>query len=189
LKAIATATGYAASAVAIGVYTILPPRAATPTFNVKPATYVSTRWVSLADATTGAAIYYTTDGTVPTPSSTLFSEPITVSATTTIKAIAVASGSSNSTVATGVYTIRPPAWSPTFSLATGGYSGTQTIRIGDITPAATIYYTTDGTVPTIASTRYVGAFAVPATTTVKSIAVAPGYANSPVATVTYTIKP
>jgi YVTN family beta-propeller protein len=188
LKAIATASGCATSAIASALYNILPPLAATPTFNVKPAMYTSTRWVSLADATNGAAIYYTTDGTAPTASSNLFSGPVTISSTTTLKAIAVASGYSNSTVATGTYTIRPPAWIPTFSQATGGYSGAQTIRIGDITPGAIIYYTTDGSVPTTASTKYVTPLTIGMTTTVKALATATGYANSPVASATYTIK-
>ena len=79
--------------------------AATPTFSPAPGTYASTQTVSLASTTSGASIYYTTNGTTPTTASTLFTTPISVSATTTINAIAVASGYTNSAVATGVYTI------------------------------------------------------------------------------------
>ena len=51
----------------------------------------------------GAAIHYTTDGTVPTAESALYSEAITLSATTTVKAIAIKDGQS-SEVASRVFT-------------------------------------------------------------------------------------
>ena len=71
-------------------------------------TYTSAQTVTITDATTGAAIYYTTNGTTPTTASTLYTGPVTVSSTETLKAIAVASGYSNSAVATATYTIAAP---------------------------------------------------------------------------------
>jgi glucosylceramidase len=84
---------------------------ATPTFSPTPGTFSSAQSVTLSDATTGAAIYYTTNGSTPTTSSTLYSAsaPIAVSATTTINVIAVATGYTNSAVATGTFTITGPA--------------------------------------------------------------------------------
>lgn len=107
IKAIAVASGYNNSDVASGTYTINLPAAATPAFSPQPGTYSTAQSVTLADTTTGASIYYTTDGTTPTTGSTLFSasSPISVSSTTTIEAIAVATGYSQSAVATGTYTI------------------------------------------------------------------------------------
>jgi hypothetical protein len=64
--------------------------------------------VTIADATTNAVIYYTTDGSAPTTSSTKYSGPIRVSSTTTIKAMATASGMTNSAIAMATYTIVPP---------------------------------------------------------------------------------
>jgi O-glycosyl hydrolase len=61
-------------------------------------------------------MYYTTDGTTPTTSSTQFSGPITVSSTTTIEAIAGGPGFSSSAVATGTYTLTPPGNGPTVSV-------------------------------------------------------------------------
>jgi glucosylceramidase len=106
IKAIAVASGYTNSAVASGTYTINLPAAATPTFSPVPGSYNTARSVSISDTSPGASIYYTTNGTTPTTSSTLFSSssPIAVTATITIEAIAIASGYSQSAVATGAYT-------------------------------------------------------------------------------------
>jgi hypothetical protein len=64
--------------------------------------------VTISDATAGATIYYTTNGTTPTTSSTQYTGAITVSSTETIEAIATASGYSTSSVATATYTISMP---------------------------------------------------------------------------------
>lgn len=81
------------------------PMAATPTFSPVAGTYMSEQSVTISCETANAAIYYTLDGSDPTENSTLYSAPITVSETTTIKAIAVASGYDNSTIAEATYTI------------------------------------------------------------------------------------
>ena len=88
--------------------TVVTPTAATPTFSPAPGTYSSSQTVTLSDATAGAKIYYTTNGTTPTTTSSLYSKPITASATTTIEAIAVATNYGNSSVASGVYKISTP---------------------------------------------------------------------------------
>jgi hypothetical protein len=84
-----------------------PTPTATPTFSPTPGTFTSPQSVALSDSTPGAAIYYSLDGSKPTTSSTLYSPstPLQISATTTIQAIAVAAGFSNSAVVSGLYTI------------------------------------------------------------------------------------
>ena len=78
---------------------------ALPTFSPAEGTYGSAQSVAISCATTGATIYYTTDGSVPSGSSAQYSSPITVSTTTTIKAFAVATGMADSAVVTATYTI------------------------------------------------------------------------------------
>ena len=81
---------------------------ATPTFSLGAGTYTSAQSVAISDATSGATIYYTTNGTTPTTSSTRYTGPITVSSTETLEAIAVATGDTNSAVASATYTITQP---------------------------------------------------------------------------------
>ena len=77
--------------------------AETPTFSPVPGLYTSPISVSIASATAGASIYYTIDGTAPTTSSTLYTAPIQLSQTTTVKAMATAAGYQNSPTATATY--------------------------------------------------------------------------------------
>lgn len=86
-----------------GEQTALP-----PVFAPSPGHYSSKQAVTITDNTSGAIIYYTTNGTIPTTSSTKYNGAITVSTTETIEAIAVASGYAKSAVGTAKYTITTP---------------------------------------------------------------------------------
>lgn len=80
-----------------------------------------------------------------------------------------------------------PTATPTFVPATGTYASSQSVTISCATPAATIYYTTNGSTPTTSSAVYSGAITVSATSTVKAIATASGFTQSAVGSATYTI--
>lgn len=192
LEAIATSAGDANSAVASAMYTISSlPAAATPTFLPPAGTYYSAPSVTISAATSGASIYYTTDGGSPSTSSIEYTGPVSVSSTETLRAISVANGDSNSAVGAAAYTINlalPAVATPAFAPAAGTYSSAQTVAISDPNSAATIYYTTDGSIPTTSSTEYAGPITVSSSETLKASAVSAGYSNSAIASAAYTIK-
>jgi len=77
---------------------------ATPVISPNSGTFTSSQEVTITCATEGAIIYYTVDGTDPSTSSTKYEKSFTISATTTVKAIAVKEGMKNSAVATATFT-------------------------------------------------------------------------------------
>jgi len=187
ISAMATATGYSNSVVGVANYTLQVP---TPTFSPAAGTYSTAQSVTISDTLSGVSIYYTTNGSTPTTSSTLYSTPISVSSTTTINAIAVFTGWSNSSVGSATYTLQNQNQlpTPTFAPGTGTYSSAQTVTISDTASGASIYYTTNGTTPTASSTLYTGPISVATTTTVRAIAALAGSSNSLEGSATYTIQ-
>lgn len=146
--------------------------------------------VSISCETVDAKIYYTTDGSDPTTSSAVYTGPITVSETTTIKAFArneKYNGWSNSEIVTAIYTKKGTTLAPEFTPAQGTYSETQNVSFNCSSEGATIYYTTDGSTPTTSCTVYNGPITVSKNTTIKAIACCESMANSAVSTATYTI--
>ena len=94
LKSIKVSYEYSASSVA------------TPTFSLGEGTYTSTQSVAISCETAGTTIYYTLDGSNPTSSSSVYSEAISISETTTVKAMAKIDDD-ESAIATATYTILP----------------------------------------------------------------------------------
>lgn len=154
LQAIAIAPGKKASLVASAGYTIDLNAVATPTFSPGGGTYTAAQTVAIADATTGANIYYTVDGSVPTTSCTLYTAPIAVANRLTLNAIAAATGYSNSRVASASYTIQSlptvAALSPS-SVIAGGATFTLTVRGTNFAPDATVRWNGTSLATTYAS--------------------------------------
>lgn len=189
IKAVAGGTGYKTSPIAAASYVIQPQPAAAPTFSPSAGTYGTPQTVTLTTASGGATIYYTTDGSAPTTSSTQYTGPILVGATRAIQAIAGGTGFANSLVSSAVFTIQPAAVAPVLSPSPGNYSIGQSVTISTTSSGATIYYTADGSQPTINSTQYSGPILVNATTNLQAIAAGGAFASSSVSGGIYTIPP
>ena len=139
-----------------------------------------------------AVIYYAF-GSTPTASSTRYTKPFTLTETTTVNAIAIASGLANSQVVSKTFTIGAGSQvaTPVISPSNGAGSGAGVINItlSCDTANADIYYTTNGSTPTISSTKYSGSpfqLSYDTYATVKAIAVLSGRTNSAIAEASYT---
>ena len=79
---------------------------AAPTASPAGGSYTSNQSVSLSTTTSGATIHYTTDGSTPTSSSATYSSSLSISGATTLKAIAVKSGMTDSGVMSESYNVQ-----------------------------------------------------------------------------------
>ncbi|MBQ2574903.1 MAG: chitobiase/beta-hexosaminidase C-terminal domain-containing protein, partial [Bacteroidales bacterium] len=105
VKAIAIKNG-ASSEIVSATYTISNiETVATPVIAPEAGNYNDPQQITITCTTDEAIIYYTTDGTDPTAESTLYTEPFTLSASATVKAVAVKEGYNNSDIASAVYTM------------------------------------------------------------------------------------
>lgn len=99
-----TGVGESANSVQVSA-TPYAAQVAAPTYSPAAGTYSSVQSVSLSSATSGATIRYSTDGSTPTiTTGTVYSAPISIGTTTTLKSIAYKSGVSTSALTTGLYT-------------------------------------------------------------------------------------
>ena len=153
-------------------------------------TFYGSQSVTITSSTSGATIYYTTNGSDPTTSSTPYTAPFTITATTTVKAIAVKDGVSSS-VASATYTKGTVA-APTFNPDGGTFTGSTSVTITSTTPGVTIYYTTDGTDPVVSrNTQSIangGSINLTESCTLKAMASINGENSSIVTSNTFTIN-
>lgn len=164
----------------------------TPSFSLASGSYSSNQTTTINHPDSNATIRYTTDGSTPTKThGTIYSGPISITSSRTLKAIAYGdSDFVESDVVSATYTIQYPRVSaPVFSPSPGTYAQGRTVQISTATSNATIRYTTNGTNPSRSNgTVYNGPFALNDSTTIKAIAYRSGYNDSQMSTGHYVIS-
>jgi fibro-slime domain-containing protein len=168
VKVIAVRPGWRNSEVVSETYTKME-TVATPAADPAGRIFVNPIQVSLTDATPGAVIRYTLDGSTPTESSPIYSGPLTFSATTTLKAKAFLANWVASGVMTEVYTDAGTLVPPVANPRGGGFVGSRTVTLSvPGFPDAEIRYTVDGSEPTATSPLYTAALSFTANATLKA---------------------
>jgi 6-phosphogluconolactonase (cycloisomerase 2 family) len=190
LKAVAYRAGWTTSFVTQGQY-VIGPAVEAPVFSPAAGTYADPQVITLSTLTAGATIRYTTDGSTPTETiGTLYSAPVPIAASTTLKAVAYRSGWTTSSVTSGEYTITRLVAAPDFDPAPGTYESEQDVTITTSTSGASIRYTMDGTTPTdTVGTVYSAPVHISESLTLMAVAYRAGWTTSSVATAQFTIEP
>ncbi|MCA9925211.1 MAG: chitobiase/beta-hexosaminidase C-terminal domain-containing protein, partial [Anaerolineales bacterium] len=169
--------------------TITPVTLPSPTIYPNGGTFAGEATVYIGSTVLGAQIRYTLDGSNPTSSSPLFTEPIALTSSTTVKARIYLDGYSPSNIVTKSFTIIGQVAAPTFSPNSGTTANDSLqVTLATATAGATIRYTTNGAEPTSYSTAYTGPFNLGVGQhTVKARAFLPGADASSTATAVYTV--
>ncbi|MEN9354397.1 MAG: hypothetical protein RL318_1722, partial [Fibrobacterota bacterium] len=189
LRAIAWRKGRALSKIEEAHYVITLDTVVAPAFSLPAAKYRGWRKLSITSGTEGASIHYTTNGNEPNESSPKYSDSLEITSSMTIKAVALKKGMERSLVTTSSYTITLDTLKdPKFSPEGDRYTSAQDVVITSDS-GATIHYTTDGSSPSVNSSRFEGSLRVEGSATIKAIAVRKGSVSSSIVTTKYTITP
>ena len=156
--------------------------ATAPSFSPEAGAYSSAQNIVLSSPATGAVLRYTTDGSTPTAISPVYTGPMKISASTTMKAISMVAGQSPSPVATAVYQISlPPVATPTFTIPSP-YSGIAT-QVGILNNAsgAQLLYCLDTTNTCTPSVPYFAPINFASSIYIRAQALLAGYTPSAIA--------
>lgn len=133
---------------ALTVYGLLssgPSTTAAPSFSPGGGTYTAAQTITITDATPNATVYYTSDGSTPTTASPVYSKPILISSTTTLKAIATAAGFANSAVTSATYTISSSGGGSNINFSNGFTAGSMALNGRATINGASLRLTDGGT--------------------------------------------
>lgn len=151
-----------------------------PEISPKGGKFTAPQLVTISTKTANAVIYYTTDGSDPTRDSDLYSGPIALESSATVRAIAVKDGMNDSKIAEAVFE-KDKVKKPEIKPAGGKFIESQLIELVPKTEGAALYYTTDGSDPTKESNRYTEPFVISTTQTIRVISVKEGMNDSEIA--------
>lgn len=191
IRTFAVKAGRSPSAVMAATYTILAPGVAQPVFSIPAGTYTAAQDVAISSTTPGAVIRYATGDQVLNSNSPVYTTPVKIAASTTLRAYATADGITDSKVTTAAYVIGnndAVVSTPQFSFPGGSYNGVRQVGLFTDTKDAKIYYTTDGSVPNENSTLYFTLIQVTDSVTINAIAVKSGMKTSAMASATYIVS-
>jgi hypothetical protein len=136
-------------------------------------TYTAQQTVQIIAVPPEANIYYTTDGTEPNTSSTLYTNALVINRNTNLRAIGSNEGWTPSPMVSVFFTFQVEQ--PAFSVAQGTYGSSFSLGISTPTVDAEIRYTTDGTDPTESSELYSTPLNITANTQIKARAYKDGW--------------
>jgi hypothetical protein len=155
-----------------------------PVFSPPGGSYGPAQEVAISTSAMGSKIYYTLDGSAPTIDASVYSSPIEISSSKTIRAIAVNTRSKSSTISTAVYVINGSVADPVPSVSGGVYDNDILFTLVTVPTSAKILYSLDGSEPT---QEYTAPLTISATSTIKAKATEGGYMDSGVISETYTM--
>ena len=144
--------------------------------------------ITLSCATADATIYYTTDGASPDASSERYGGPFLLERSCTLKAVAMLDGASSPVKSSYIDVPKAETPIPTPNPNNGPFQSGTRVSLRTYTDGADIHYTTDGSVPTVNSAKYVGGIALNRSATIRAIAALPGYAVSDVMEASYDVR-
>lgn len=147
--------------------------------------------VMLECATEGASMHYTLDGTDPTSASTQYSSPLDLTKSCTLKVIACKNDSTftDSKIFSANYIVTSPVATPIATPNGGEFKNKVSVQVECATEGAVIYYTTDGTDPTLESEKYTDPINITKSCTLKVLACKDDstFTNSEILSADYTI--
>ena len=171
-----------------GIFTISVP--SVPEFSIPGGEYANPQTLSL-NAPSGQEIWYTLNGSVPSPVSAIkYGSPIIIPGNTKVSAISCFPNTSNCTSAVSAnYVILSRLAPPVFSPVPGEFSSAQSVTLSSNEPNAKIYYTLDGSMPVPGvSPMYSSPILIQSTANIRTLAVMAGYTDSAESSGIYSIR-
>lgn len=168
-------------------------QAALPVVSPTGGVFQSSVTVTVTCSTASSTIRYTTDGSEPTTSSPVYSSPVTLVTSSTLRARAFAAGYLNSAVKEASFTVDTTGLvqAPSFTPGAGTYNNVTTVEVASATSGATNYYTLDGSAPTLTSASCTNGHKLVISTnglTIKAFAIKDGLDSSATNSATYTLQ-